>query len=45
MSKKSKTAAGKKVISLKQEIKKREAKIDKHEKKIKALKKTARKAA
>jgi hypothetical protein len=44
MSKKAKPAAGK-VISLKQEIKKREAKVEKHEKKIKALKKAAKKAA
>ena len=44
MSKKNKPAAEKKVISLKQEIKKREAKVEKHEKKIKALKKAAKKA-
>ena len=35
----------KKVVSLKQEIKKRAAKVEKHEKKIKALKKAAKKAA
>ena len=45
MSKKVNAAAEKKVISLKQEIKKRRAKVAKHEKKIKALKKTVRKAA
>ncbi|MFA7441506.1 MAG: hypothetical protein WCZ66_11145 [Sphingomonadaceae bacterium] len=45
MSKTAKTAADKKVISLKQEIRKREAKVDKHEKKIRALKKAAKKAA
>lgn len=44
MSKKDKLAE-KKVISLKQEIKKRKAKIERHEKKIKALKKAAKKAA
>lgn len=45
MSKKAKTAERKKVVSLKQQIKKREAKVDKHAKKIKALKKAVKKAA
>lgn len=45
MSKKENAVAEKKVISLKQEIKKRQAKVSKHEKKIKALKKTVKKAA
>ncbi len=45
MSKKAKSDAEKKVVSLKQEIKKRKAKIEKHEKKIKSLKKAAKKAA
>ena len=45
MSKKTKAAANKNVVSFKQEIKKRQAKIEKHEKKIKALKKAAKKAA
>ena len=44
MSKKTK-AADKKGVSIKQEIKKRKAKIESHEKKIKALKKAAKKAA
>jgi len=45
MSKKVKPSAKTNVISLKQQIKKRAAKIEKHEKKIKALKKAAKKAA
>lgn len=44
MSKKN-TAAEKKVVSLKQEIRKRKAKVASHEKKIKALKKSVKKAA
>lgn len=44
MSKKN-NAAEKKVISLKQEINKRKAKVSNHEKKIKALKKAVKKAA
>lgn len=38
-------APEKKVVSLRQEIKQRKAKIDRHEKKIKALKKAVKKAA
>lgn len=45
MSKKVKTSEKSNVISLKQQIKKRAAKIEKHEKKIKALKKTLKKVA
>lgn len=44
MSKKT-NATEEKIVSFKQEIKKREAKIEKHEKKITALKKAAKKAA
>lgn len=45
MSKKAKTTEKSNVISLKQQIKKRAAKIEKHEKKIKALKKAVKKVA
>lgn len=45
MSKKTKTASDKNVVSIKQQIKKREAKVENHEKKIKALKKAVKKAA
>lgn len=45
MSKKAKPATEKKVVALKQEIKARKAKVEKHEKKIKALKKAAKRAA
>jgi hypothetical protein len=44
MSKKAK-AAEKNVVSIKQQIKKREAKVENHKKKIKALKKAVKKAA
>lgn len=44
MSKKNK-AADKKIVSLKQEIKRRQAKVQNHEKKIKGLKKAVKKAA
>ena len=44
MSKKN-NAAEKKVVPLKQEIRKRKAKVENHEKKIKALKKAVKKAA
>jgi hypothetical protein len=40
-----KTKAAEKVVSFKQEIKKREARVERHEKKIKALKKAIKKAA
>lgn len=45
MSKKTNAAAEKKVVSLKQEIRKRKAKVQNHEKKIKSLKKAVKKAA
>ena len=45
MSKKAKVTAEKNVKSIKQKIKAREAMVEKHEKKIKALKKAAKKAA
>ena len=45
MSKTTKASAEKKVVSIKQEIKKREAKVENHEKKIKALKKAVKKSA
>ena len=38
-------AAEKKIVSIKQEIRKRKAKVENHEKKIKALKKEVKKAA
>lgn len=44
MSKKN-NVAEKKVVSIKQEIRKRKAKVQNHEKKIKALKKAVKKAA
>ena len=44
MSKKNNTDE-KKIVSLKQEIQKRKAKVENHEKKIKALKKAVKKAA
>lgn len=45
MSNKAKAVAEKNAKSIKQKIKAREAKVEKHEKKIKALKKAAKKAA
>lgn len=44
MSKKN-NGAEKKVVSLKQEIKRRKAKVESHEKKIKSLKRALKKAA
>jgi len=45
MSKKNNAADEKKIISLRQEIKKRKAKVENHKKKIKSLKKSVKKAA